>query len=199
MVTVIRKVPPRKQPTIHRECTPKNMKTKQTAIKAAGILMDFGFIQNFISSKCGAHLYEFSKKRILESLILEIQKVLDTEASMAKMEGKLQKYLAELLAELSARGARPDLTKDGRTLVLSSSKGKRQLIPVLQIARDRCLGTQTESFVFNFLSSSGTIPFLRSSANLEELKRDADLIQRDFPNLFQGKAPKRGTSSKSKD
>jgi len=158
--------------------------------------MDFGFMQMFISSKCGVSQYDANKQRIKEALEEAIQKALDSESKVSSMENKVRVYLDKLLGELVKRGAKPIFSKDGRTLSIVALKGAVREVPVLRLYRDhRELGL----FVFDFLSSSGIIPFLRSSANLEDLDRDANLIQQNFPQLFEKKDPKRGTTRKVKD
>lgn len=177
------------------------MNSKQVASKASQILMDFGFMQNFISSKCGVSQYDANKQRIKASLEEAIQRALDSESKVASMEDKIRVYLGKLVGELVTRGVKPLISKDGRTLSIVASKGKLHEIPVLRLHRDQHNGEFSGCFVFDFLSSdnTGIIPFLRSSANLEDLERDANLIQQNFPKLFEKKAQKRGTTRKSKD
>jgi hypothetical protein len=170
------------------------MNSKQVASKASQILMDFGFMQTFISSKCGVSQYDANKQRIKASLEEAIQRALDSESKVASMEDKVRVYLGKLVGELVTRGVKPLISKDGRTLSIHE-------IPVLRLHRDQHNGEFSGCFVFDFLSSdsTGVIPFLRSSANLEELERDANLIQQNFPKLFENKGQKRGTTRKSKD
>jgi hypothetical protein len=174
------------------------MNSKQVSSKAAQVLMDFGFLQTFVSSKCGVSQYDANKQRIREALEEAIQRALDTESKVASMEDKVRVYLGKLVDELSARGVKTLISKDGRTLSIVSLK--KSAVPVLRLHRDQHNGEFTGCFVFNFLSSdsNGVIPFLRSSANLEEIDRDANLIQQNFPKLFEKKASKRGTTRSGK-
>jgi hypothetical protein len=175
------------------------MNSKQVASKAAQVLMDFGFIQTFVASKFSAAQYDANKQRVRASLEEAIQRALDSESKVSSMEDKVRVYLGKLVEELSARGVKTLISKDGRTLSIVSPK--KSSVPILRLHRDQHNGEFSGCFVFNFISSDsgGIIPFLRSSSNLEEINRDANLIQQNFPKLFEKKAPKRGTTRKSKD
>ena len=178
---------------------------KKISAKAAQHLVERASIQQCITKmaigsdgKFDSRRYALHKIEVTEALAIAIQGVLDSEIKSAVLQTKVIDYLQKIVTTLLAHEVWAELSSSGTSLLVGRTK-----VPVLRVARDRCLGTETESFVFNFLISGekGMIPFLRSPANLEDLVRDVGLIQQNFPEAFK-KAPKRksnGTTRKSKD
>jgi len=133
------------------------MNSKQVASKAAQVLMDFGFLQTFVSSKCGVSQYDANKQRIKEALEEAIQRALDTESKVASMEDKVRVYLGKLVDELSARGVKTLISKDGQTLSIVSPK--KSAVPALRLHRDQHNG----EFTGCFCSTSSVMTVMGSS------------------------------------
>ena len=183
------------------------MTIKQVSIKAAQHLTELASIQQCITKMAtnpdgsfDSRRYALHKVEFTEALTVAILGVLDSETKSAAMEGKVTDYLQKIVTSLSAREVWAELSSNGTLLLVGRTK--KSMVPALRIARDRHQGKLTGNIVLNFLSGNGVIPFMRSSANLEDLVRDVNLIQQNFPEAFAKKAPKsksHGTTRKSKD